>query len=65
MKKTLLKSAVAALAGIGLMAGSAMAIPMLTISSGSSSVTASNLTDLGGGNFAISYRAIGFSHQCK
>lgn len=60
MKKTLLKSAVAALAGIGLMAGSAMAMPMLTITSGSSSVAATDMTStvLGGGNFAISYEGI-------
>ncbi len=60
MRKTLLKSAVAALAGIGLMAGSAMAIPMLTITSGSSSVSASDMTstDLGAGNFAISYEGV-------
>lgn len=57
MRKKLLKSAVVALAGIGLMAGSALAMPMLTITSGSSSVAAIDMTstDLGGGNFAISY----------
>ncbi|HEB49263.1 MAG TPA: PEP-CTERM sorting domain-containing protein [Desulfobulbus sp.] len=39
MKKTFLRSAVIALAGVGLMAGSAGATPILTISDGSSTVT--------------------------
>jgi hypothetical protein len=55
MKKTLLKSAVAALAGIGLMAGSAMAMPMLTISSGSTSVTVTTATALPGGGTEVKY----------
>jgi len=39
MKKTLLTSAVAALAGIGLMAGGAMAFPVLEITDGTNTIT--------------------------
>jgi hypothetical protein len=54
MKKTLVKGAIAALAGIGLMAGSAMALPVLTISSGGTTIEASNVLDVPGGT-VISY----------
>ncbi len=58
MRKTLLKSAVVALAGIGLMAGSALAMPMLTISSGSSSVTVTTATALPGGGSEVEYSGV-------
>lgn len=38
MKKTFLKSAVLAVAGVGLLAGSALALPILTIDDGSTSI---------------------------
>jgi len=55
MKKTLVKGAIAALAGIGLMAGSAMALPVLTITDGSSTITVSDVSDTVPGNGVVSW----------
>jgi len=55
MKKTLLKSVVVALAGIGLMAGSAMAYPVLSITDGSNTMVISDASDTPSGDGAVTF----------
>ena len=45
MKKTFLKSAVLAIAGVGLLAGSALALPILTLSNGTDTITIDDSSD--------------------
>ncbi|MCF6187993.1 MAG: PEP-CTERM sorting domain-containing protein [Desulfobulbaceae bacterium] len=60
MKKTFLKSAVLAVAGVGLLAGSAFALPILTLSNGTDSITIDDSTDSTGvsGDGQVGYYGI-------